>query len=237
MCGAYAKSDYERIGCPVSKMYKWGYFPEHKNYDIDLLIEQKKSNSILWAGRFIDWKHPDYLIYLADYLKKEGFDFHIKMIGEGPLKSSMVKLINDLDLSDCVEIIDKTDPESLRKLMEISEYYLITSDRNEGWGAVVNEAMNSGCLIISSNEIGASSYLINNNVNGFLYDGSNFESFKECFLKAINYSDKKRIAISSYFTIDKLWNDGVAAKRLYSLAKSIVNGESIEFKDGPCSKA
>ena len=33
--------------------------------------------------------------------------------------------------------------------MEQADIYLFTSDRNEGWGAVANEAMNSACAMVA----------------------------------------------------------------------------------------
>ena len=44
--------------------------------------------------------------------------------------------------------------------MEESEIYLVTSDRKEGWGAVVNEAMNSGCAVVADHMIGAAPWMI-----------------------------------------------------------------------------
>lgn len=53
--------------------------------------------------------------------------------------------------------------------MEESEIYLVTSDRKEGWGAVVNEAMNSGCAVVADHMIGAAPWMIRQRENGILY--------------------------------------------------------------------
>ena len=44
--------------------------------------------------------------------------------------------------------------------MEKSHIHLFTSNHLEGWGAVVNEAMNSGCAVVANREAGAVPYLI-----------------------------------------------------------------------------
>ena len=46
----------------------------------------------------------------------------------------------------------------------------MTSNQEEGWGVVVNEAMNSGCVVIGSNLAGSVPYLIENGKNGLIYN-------------------------------------------------------------------
>ena len=53
--------------------------------------------------------------------------------------------------------------------MEKSSIYLFTSNFDEGWGAVLNESMNSACAVISSHAAGATPFLISHNINGLLY--------------------------------------------------------------------
>ena len=43
------------------------------------------------------------------------------------------------------------------------------SGRKEGWGAVVNEAMSSGCAVVADAEAGSVPYLIENSKDGFIY--------------------------------------------------------------------
>ena len=54
--------------------------------------------------------------------------------------------------------------------MKKHHIYCLTSDKNEGWGAVLNEAMSSGCCPVSSIEAGATPYLVKDGVNGFSFD-------------------------------------------------------------------
>ena len=54
--------------------------------------------------------------------------------------------------------------------MERADIYLATSDRQEGWGAVINEAMNSGCAVVADHMMGAVPYLISHEENGMIYN-------------------------------------------------------------------
>ena len=53
--------------------------------------------------------------------------------------------------------------------MEKTGIFLFTSDRQEGWGAVLNEAMNSGCAVVASHLIGAVPFLKKKKKNGLVY--------------------------------------------------------------------
>ena len=47
----------------------------------------------------------------------------------------------------------------------------------EGWGAVLNEAMNSGCACIASHAIGSAGFLIEHGENGFVYRDGDMDDF------------------------------------------------------------
>ena len=77
---AYAKQDYAWFNAFKGKTFKWGYFPNINKFEepIEKVVDTKmQGNIILWCGRFIDWKHPEYAIYCAQELIKEGIDFQI----------------------------------------------------------------------------------------------------------------------------------------------------------------
>ncbi len=156
---AYTAADYKKTGTFIGKTYKWGYFPEVKAYDdINNLIESKTSKSILWVARFIDWKHPEIPILVAKKLKDEGYRFQLNLIGNGEMEPQMCRMIEDKKLMDCVNILGPMKPVEVRSHMEKSQIFMFTSDRNEGWGAVLNEAMNSGCACVASHAIGSVPY-------------------------------------------------------------------------------
>ena len=154
--GAFTYADFAKHGSFINKAYKWGYFPETKRYEsIERLVEKKKKNSILWCGRFIDWKHPDDALCVAERLKAAGYSFALNIIGAGELEPKLKSMIEQYGLNDCVHMLGAMPPENVREYMESSQIYIFTSDRSEGWGAVLNESMNSGCAVVASDAIGA----------------------------------------------------------------------------------
>lgn len=237
---AYASSDYFKCGVKLAKCYKWGYFPECKNYDIDELILSKTQNSILWCARLIDLKHPEMAISVAKRLKKDGYDFTMNIIGDGELKSYINNEIIKENLKDNVHLLGSMTPENVRKYMEKSEIFLFTSDRHEGWGAVMNESMNSGCAVVASNVVGATPFLLKDNKNGCVFSCMNENELYNKVCMLLNDDDfRKKISKQAYYTISNEWNAKVAAERLIKLSNAILNGEQSPdlFEDGICSKA
>ena len=113
---AYAPLDYALTGSYIGKTYKWGYFPMFNKYNIEQLIEQKRKDriNILWVSRFIDWKHPEYPIKLAEKLKSNNYNFHLTMIGNGVLLDESIKVIEEKGLSDVITVLGGLTPQQLR---------------------------------------------------------------------------------------------------------------------------
>lgn len=132
---SYTASDYAKFGMFKNRCYKWGYFTELKEYEnVDALIRGKKKNSILWVARFIDWKHPELAIKVVEKLRQDGYDFELNMIGDGIMLDEIKQMISNLGLEENVHILGSMSPENVRKHMEESEIFMLTSNRMEGWG-------------------------------------------------------------------------------------------------------
>ncbi len=214
----YAAGDYNSIGLFKGNTYRFGYFPEVKKYDdIDTLIGKKKENSIIWVGRLIDWKHPDYAVKAAGKLKEMGYDFSLQIIGNGPMKDDLKKMISEYGLDDEITMYsDGMSPEDVRKHMEESEIYLFTSDRGEGWGVVLNEAMNSACACVASYSAGSTPFLMEDGKNGLTYRNDDAgELFEKLRMLMEDEKLRKEYGRSAYDSIVSTWNCEKAAERIY----------------------
>lgn len=234
---AYTAGDLAMLASYLGRCFRWGYFPETKQYsDVSSLIERKKKNSLLWTGRLIEWKHPDKAVEVTRRLKEEGYDFHLNIIGTGPMEQSLREQIASYGLSEQVHLLGTMPPQQVRGYMEESGIYLFTSDGNEGWGAVLNESMNSGCAVVADHRIGSVPFLIKDGENGFSYDGT-----EQLYCRVKQLLDDpqvgKRIGAAAYATITGKWCAAEAANRLYDLCKNLQKGKKIFEMEGPCSKA
>lgn len=239
--GAYTAADYARHGCFRGRSYQWGYFPETCHYaDVDRYLARKEKTTILWAGRFLDWKHPEMAIQLAKRLKDEDYSFSLDMIGTGVMRAELEQLIESYGLQAHVHLLGAMQPGQVRKHMERAGIYLLTSDRQEGWGAVLNESMNSGCAVVASHAAGSVPFLIKNGENGLLFSSGNAEGLYQHVKYLLDHpSVQDRLGKAAYDTITQTWNAEVAAQRFAALSESILRGERepVLYSDGPCSSA
>lgn len=238
---AFAAADYAKTFTFLNKTYKWGYFPKVKKYEsVEKIIDCKKPASILWVARLIEWKHPDASIEVAKRLKVDGYRFIMSLIGNGELEERLKKRIADEGLSDCVHMLGAMKPEQVREHMEQSEVFIFTSDRNEGWGAVLNEAMNSGCAVVASHAIGSVPFLINDGENGLIYKDGDIDGLYNSVKRLLDDRDLRcRLGRNAYCTITEEWSANEAAKRFLVLLDAILSGNKNPepFSSGPCSKA
>lgn len=83
-----------------------------------------------------------------------------------------------MNVGDCVSLIGNMPNDEILALMQKSHIFIFTSDRNEGWGAVLNEAMSNGCAVVASNMIGAAPYLIKQGENGYIFKSGDVRSYQ-----------------------------------------------------------
>lgn len=237
---AYTAPDCRFIFSYPNKTYKWGYFPETECLPYENLNELKNNNKrikILWASRFIKLKHPEDVIDLAKKLKNENCDFEIEMLGIGELREKYERIVIGSGLSDIITFTGPFPPQEVLKHMQSADIFLFTSDRNEGWGAVLNESMSSGCAVVASREIGSVPYLIEDGKNGLVYDRKVKNSLYNCVKKLIDDETlREKLGKNAYDTIKNVWNAETATDRLLKLIDCINNSTETPFTSGPCSK-
>ena len=243
---AFACRDYHLSGMSVNKCFKWGYFPETKNFedieklldDKDLQLKRPEEVSILWVGRLIRFKHPELAIKVAKMLKEKGCPFRMEIIGIGEMQEALKKMITKFSLNDSVKMLGAMPPSRVREHMEKAQIYLFTSDRGEGWGAVLNESMNSGCAVVANPECGAAPYLIEDGKNGLFFYNSNVNSLFEKIIWLVEHPKERRnMGRNAYYSVRDLWSAKNAAVSLVTLIESILKGKESSIKEGPCSKA
>ncbi len=213
--GAYVAGDFSLIGAYPGKMLRFGYFPPTRQYETGDLFSKKPSGDCLemvWAGRMIPLKHPEYALRLAGELAGEGRRFVLHMAGGGQMEGPLKEQARQAGLSRQVHFYGFQKPEEVRDLMERCHILLFTSDSQEGWGAVVNEGMNGGCAVVASRLAGAVPFLVEDGKNGLIFDGG----YRDFSVKVKSLFDRpERIAPlggNALRTILETWNAQRAAE-------------------------
>ena len=236
--GAYVSADFKLIHAYPNKMLKWGYYPDVKDRSFRVSETDNKIR-LCWAGRFVKLKHPEYAIELCKELEKFGYDYELKMIGDGYMREELEKSVSDAGLSANVSFLGNLKPEEVTMHMKDSDVFLFTSNYLEGWGAVVNEAMQCGCAVVASREAGAVPFLIKDGENGLSYRNGDCEDFKKKVLSL--FQEKYKIlqfAKNGYDTIEKVWNAKNASMEFVRFCREYIDGAVPRPAEiGPMSKA
>lgn len=237
---AYAKNDYKKTLVEFDDSLKWGYFTRYEDINnINEFINKKEKKRLVWVGRLIKYKRPGYALDLAKHLDNLSIDFELVIIGEGPLKSNLIRKCKELNLEDKIKIVGSLTNNQVMEYLNESSILLATSDRGEGWGAVINEGMATANVVVASVEMGATKFLIKDGVNGYSF--STLKELKDIVVRLLTSESNHGTMYEAYKTISCLWNGEVAARRLINYINFKFNDNSIfssyyeNFEDGPIS--
>lgn len=237
---AYAVTDHEKLHTYINRCFKWGYFTRVDNSVDEVERKEVDSNTVtmLWCARFLDWKHPELVIILARKLKENGRQVVIDMYGEGIEFVRAKELCHKLGVQDVVNFKGAVPNEDVLSAMRKHDVFLFTSDKNEGWGVVLNEALSNGCAVVASNEIGSVPYLVKDGDNGMIFKSGDAESLYEKVIYLLDHPDRKKsMAKKGCQLMMNVWSPQNAAKSLLQLINDLQNNRPSSIIDGPASIA
>lgn len=114
---------------------------------------------VVTTSRFVEKKGIEYGIYAIAKLSKVFSNLRYRIIGDGPLRQDLQKLIQKLGVSDTVELLGWKHQQEVIEILNSSHIYIASSvtaqDGNqEGIPNALKEAMAMGLLTISSKHSG-----------------------------------------------------------------------------------
>ena len=130
---------------------KYVYIPNGIKWDKyhSLSARQDKKKRILIMGRLQGYKNVQTIIHALAGL--ELGEWHVDVLGDGPYRSELEKLVTELQLSDIITFhgwIDNGTPEQLNFMRQASIY--ISASRVENCPMSVIEAIAAGCYPLLS---------------------------------------------------------------------------------------
>lgn len=238
---AFAAGDAKFFGAFPHKCFKWGYFTKvDEQFDVEEIINASvlEPIQIMWCARFLKWKHPELPVLLANKLKSKGYNFIIDMFGGGEDYERINHLINQMGVNNCVRLRGNLPNEDILKEMRNHSIFLFTSDRYEGWGAVLNESLGNGCAVVASNEIGSVPYVIKDGVNGLIFQSKKIDSLYDKVTQLIDNPElRNSIRREAVRNMREIWSPMNAAKSFLNLSSFIINNNLNNYKvfEGPAS--
>lgn len=132
------------------KIRLWGYFvassqsPTKSNFEISAL-------RLLWVGRMVALKRVDTIIRAVELLRNLDIPVQLTLAGEGVMRRRLEASAQGLP----VVFKDSVPITRVRNLMHSHNVYILASNAEEGWGAVVSEALEEGCVCVGTYEAGS----------------------------------------------------------------------------------
>lgn len=164
--------------------------------------EYESQDYFIYVGRLSDEKGIETLIKSMKYVKKSV----LKIIGTGPLKEELEKLVFDEKIEN-VEFLGFKSGEILKNIIRHSKFVIIPSEWYENGPMSVIEAMALGKPIIGSN-IGGIPEMITNEINGCLFEPRDCKELSECINNLLK--DESRLVEmgkESRKYVEKLYNE------------------------------
>lgn len=145
-------------------------------------LVKAKSLNVIFVGRLEVQKG---IYYLIEFIKRSPFIATLKIVGDGGEKNKIEDLINkDPILSKKVKLYGSRFDKELINLIDSSDVFINPSQYIETFGLVNIEAMSRGKIVLSSKS-GALGEVIEDGVNGFLFDPKIKKSIDESLNKII----------------------------------------------------
>ncbi|MBU0648608.1 glycosyltransferase family 4 protein [Patescibacteria group bacterium] len=204
----YLKKIVQCWGVPENKI-KVIYNAFQKPGHIDESVQIPDGDIIFTAGRLVAWKGMDTLVRIMTDLLKENPNFKLMIVGDGPEKEKLDKLIKDLGLEDKVFLCGKMPREKLLGCLKKSKIFVLNSSY-EGLSHQLLEAMWLGVPVAVS-RVGGNPETIEDGRSGFLFTCNDLGEIKNVFKKIISTDcsslvDNAEKAVHDKFKFDTIIN-------------------------------
>jgi glycosyltransferase involved in cell wall biosynthesis len=143
----------------------------------------EKNNLIVWTGHFVPEKGLKYLIEAAKKVVRTNRNVKFLLIGTGPQRPKLVKMIKNLHLGNNVFLIGPVEKRQIARFLAEASIFVFPS-LSEGMPKSVLEAMSTGKPVIASNIPGMSE-TIKEDENGILVPPRNSEKLANVILKLL----------------------------------------------------
>lgn len=150
---------------------------------------QLENKLILAVGRMDYLKGYDLMLEVFARFCKKNSDWKLKIIGEGPLKSTIEKIAIEKGVAGRLTISPSTN--QIEKEYQSASIFLMTS-RSEGLPMVLLEAQACGLPMVAFDCETGPAEIVHHGLDGFLVRPNDFNEMSDRLLELANDSDKRK---------------------------------------------
>ena len=199
VCGKFGIDSAIRAGCNKSKIKNFPYVISLKRIKSDLpkeipnkCLNDKKLNKqiLFFSGRMIKRKGLETLLLAVKKIKeKDGWALWIE--GDGPLLGYYQSMAKAHSIYEECRFLGFCQYDLHSWLIKSSDIIILPS-LQDNWAIVVDEGLQLGKVVISSDATGAGMDRIKNKVNGFLFNAGNENKLYELILELMSNKNKRK---------------------------------------------
>jgi len=170
--------------------------------------DTERSVKLISVANIVPYKDYFTTLKALKRLRKEGYQFSYRIIGDGPLRDDLIRDIEQKGLGEQVLVLGRvSDPESYLADSDI----FIHSSKGEGCSNAILEAMYMALPIIAS-DTGGTSEIVGRNAILFAYqnDSELYQALKQVFeSKSIRQkmAEESYLLASTRFTLERMLED------------------------------
>ena len=184
---------------------------------------------ILGVGRLQPIKGFDTLIEALALMRQDGTPFHCRLIGDGPLRAQLQRLVLRHGLQGHVELLGAQPQESVRALLETASVFALpcqiaADGGRDGIPVALMEAMASGCVVVSCQTSGIPE-LISDEEHGLLVPERDPPALARALQRVLaDAALRRRFAAAARQRIEQDFDARKEARKLHRLmTKAVAN--------------
>ncbi len=136
--------------------------------------EQAGALRIISIGRLIEFKGFQHLIAAVEILKRQGIEVSARIIGEGPLRGTLEKQIEQLGLKECIQLLGVRSQEQIKAELAAAHVFVLPSIVDQKGASdilptVITEAM-ACCLPVVSTRVAGIPEMVQPEQTGLLVE-------------------------------------------------------------------
>ena len=233
--GQRASGDYYVTGARRWRRWLFAFAVEpRENLDKDLSAVSPTEVKLVYCGSLIERKRVDLLIRALGRPELADGPWRLTILGDGEKRSELGAFAAELGIADKISFLGSVPREACDDVYASGDVLILPS-RFDGWGAVVNEAVEQGMAVVCSHMV-ASSMLVEHGVSGYVFRSDDVEDLAGCLSRLVN--DPSLVARMKQAGRDRIadFRPAESARRLVELCRSLMGKADMpEYSRGLCS--
>lgn len=187
----FAVNYFKNLGIENEKIYRFGYFTNiEKNIKTSPI---EPTISFIFVGQLIERKGIFTLLKSIEKLTKTHPAIHLSIIGTGDLEQSLKGYVEANNLQEFVTFMGAVQAKKVQDYIT-KAHLLILPSVFDGWGIVVNEALQHGIPVVISDQCGAKE-LIRDGQNGLIFEANNVDALTHQLIDFVALSPEGKSAM------------------------------------------